>query len=88
MFSQQGLIMDKIPYDDLKAFLGRGAMLAVREAPVATDKNEDNLQMVAWARSTEDAYGRDRFLMVAEFYDRSATAPASASPSAGMRKSC
>ena len=67
LLASAGIRVDEISFDDLEPFLGRGRMPVLQNVLLSDllDLNKHNLEQVAWSQQQDDAYGCDRFVLMA-----------------------
>ena len=67
LLAAAGIHVDDISWEDLEPFLGRGRMPVLETVTLSEllDHAKQELELVAWAQGQDDAFGCDRFVMLA-----------------------
>lgn len=66
MSPRAGIMVDEIPMEEFRPCLGRGAMLGLKEVPIAQGQDSaDSLHRAAWSRSTDGTFEGNRLRMQA-----------------------
>lgn len=67
MLAAAGIHVDDVSWDDLEPFLSSGRIPVLETVKLSDmlDYKRQNLELVAWAQGRDDAYGCDKFVMLA-----------------------